>query len=160
VVWWIVLGALGLIMTALSLVLLWNANREVPAACLGDAPDLSEAIADWRDFVRSRNGTHRDVKMFENRARWLAAYRQLTPAENPSEWIKKLVGLVALEETGAIDLSVNGLSFQDWKRSKLPESIQPILTGNCKSIIERCTEDDWTRYRALAAGTRSEDSTG
>ena len=156
---WIILGAVGLIMTSLSLVLLWNAIREEPPTSLRDADALSEAFAKWRDFVLKRNGTHRALKGFENRARWLATYKQPTLEGEQSEWINKLVGLVALEVTGAIDSSDSGLNFLEWKKEKWP-AVACILSNDCKEIIDNCVDNDWKHYRALAAGAEFEDSTG
>jgi len=160
VFWWIIPGAVGLIMTSLSLVLLWNAIREEPPTSLRDADVLSEAFAKWRDFILKRNGTHRALKGFEDRARWLATYKKPPLEDEQSEWINKLVGFVALEVTGAIDSSDSGLNFSDWKEEKWP-AVASILSEDCKKIIgDNCVDNDWKHYRALAAGAEFEDSTG
>ena len=141
-------------MTPLSLVLLWSANREGPGARLKDTKLLSTAIANWK-FVLVQEATWRAFNRFENRARWLAGY------ESHSEWVKKLVGLVALEEIGAIDSSDIGLNFEAWKKDKWKKSVELSLpTEYTNGIIEECTEEDWNRYRTLAARARFEDSTG
>lgn len=145
-------------MTCLSLVLSWYSYKEVPAGSLGDAPVLSRTFAQWRQFILEQNGTPRSVKRFENRARFLATHKQFLPAEFHSETIARLVGLVALEETGAIESSIRAADFEEWKKHEWPTSVKPILSRTCASIIEGCSERDWKRYRALTTGATYEEN--
>ena len=149
---WLVIAGLGVILTVSSLVVYGFSNwKKRTRGELGDTDAFREHLAKWEPLVLERDGTLRAVKRFANRARFLSA-------DEASAMIDPLVSLVALEEVGIIDPSME-FNFEQWKHGNWWGAVDPPLPGNWVSRIDdwikNITVDHWSHYRALTMGSSS-----
>lgn len=155
---WGAFAVFGLILTLISIVLYWYVHKPSQVATPRDKPELRDALKLWEPFVMDQIGTPRALKRFANRARFLATDKQFVSLDDQAENLFKLVGFVAIEETGGIDSSAEIPSFRQWKQDPWWQTAQqsPSLSHVSISIIESCDERDWKLYRALATGAKYE----
>ena len=151
---WIVLAILGLLLTLLALIIvLYNSRRRKRLWILKDTDEFLKELAKWEPLVLEQDGTLRGVKRFANRARFLMTGES-------SDALPYLVGLIALEEMGCIDPSVNEFKFWEWSKGELWMSIKSNLTQASVSKVETFLQEmrvgHWKHYRALATGSWSQ----
>ena len=151
---WEVLAILGLILTAIYLLL--SFRSKIDKTNLGDSGCLRSALKKWEPLVLERDKTLRGVKRFSNRARFLTS-------NETGKIIPQLVGLIALDEVRWIDSVVDQFDYGKWKDGEPWSSIRPILLQNCKtkhwvetieSFLKTVTIEHWEHYRALVTGGR------
>ena len=154
---WIALAILGLIFAISALIILRsNSKAKESQEDLIDRKEFREELVKWEPLVLERFGTMRDVKRFANRARFLTADQE------SGAMVSSLVGLVALEEIGCIDPSVNKFDFEKWKQGELWILVKSGFTEQRVSAIENwlktLEEEDWRHYQALTTGGRPQSS--
>ena len=149
---WLVMAGLGFILTVISLLVNGLSNwKKRTQDDRGDTKAFRKHLAKWEPLVLERDGTLRGVKRFANRARFLSA-------DEPSEMSGPLVSLVALEEVGIIDPSMD-FNFEQWKQGNWWASVEPSLPGSWVSKVDdwikNITDDYWRYYRTLTMGPSS-----
>ena len=151
---WIALAILGLLLNLLVLIIvLYRSRRRKRLRSLKDTDEFLKELVKWEPLVLEQDGTLRGVKRFTNRARFLMAGES-------SIAISYLIGLVALEEIGCIDPSVNEFNFCEWNKGGVWMSIKANLTQKSVSKVEtflrEMRAEHWRHYRTLAMGSWSQ----